>query len=97
MDITRTLVEHSLLLSTSLPDTNLPPASMHHFHRLDEILNGMSKHFTYTEFLQAVQNTGMSESTGKRLLRKAVKMQCVVKEDDGYRKKRKSAPKGGYK
>lgn len=97
MDITRTLLEHSLLLSTSLPDTTLPPVSMHRFHRLDEILTSLSRRFTYTEFIQAVQNTGMSESTGKRLLRKAVNLQYVVKEEDGYRKKRKSPSGRGYK
>ena len=97
MDITRTLIEHSLLLSTSLPDTTQPPVSMHRFHRLDEILSSLSRRFTYTEFVQTVKNTGMSESTGKRLLRKAVKLQYVVKEEDGYRKKRKSSSGRGYK
>lgn len=97
MDIIRTLVEHSLLLSTSLPDTNQPPVSMHRFHRLDEILSSLSKEFTYTDFVQSVQNTGMSESTGKRLLQKALKLQYVVKEENGYRKKRKPSSGRGYK
>ncbi len=97
MDIVRTLVEHSLLLSTSLPDTNQPPVSMHRFHRLDEILSSLSKEFTYTDFVQSVQNTGLSESTGKRLLQKALKLQYVVKEENGYRKKRKPSSGRGYK
>ena len=97
MDIIRTLVEHSLLLSTSLPDTNQPPASMHCFHRLDGILSSLSRKFTYTEFVQTVENTGMSESTGKRLLRKALKLQYLVKEENGYRKKRKTGSGRGYK
>lgn len=97
MDITRTLIEHSLLLSTSLPDTNQPPVSMHRFHRLEETLSCLSRRFTYTEFVQAVMNAGVSESTAKRLLRKAVKMQYVVKEEDGYRKKRQSSLGRGHK
>lgn len=97
MDIVRTLVEHSLLLSTSLPDTNQPPTSMHRFHRLDEILSSLSKEFTYTDFVRSVQNAGMSESTGKRLLQKALKLQYVVKEENGYRKKRKPSSGRGYK
>ena len=97
MDIIRTLIEHSLLLSTSLPDTTQPPVSMHRFHRLDEILSSLSRKFTYTEFVQTVENTGMSESTGKRLLRKALKLQCLVKEENGYRKKRKTGSGRGYK
>lgn len=97
IDITRTLVEHSLLLSTSLPDTNLPPASMHKFHRLDEVLNSLSRKFTYTEFVEAVQNTGLSESTAKRLLHKAEKLQCIEKEKNGYRKKPKSRTVRGHR
>lgn len=97
MDIVRTLVEHSLLLSTSLPDTNQPPVSMHRFHRLDEILSSLSKEFTYTDFVRSVQNTGMSESTGKRFLQKALKLQYVVKEENSYRKRRKPSSGQGYK
>lgn len=97
MDIVRTLVEHSLLLSTSLPDTNQPPVSMHRFHRLDEILSSLSKEFTYTDFVRSVQNTGMSESTGKRFLQKALKLQYIVKEENNYRKRRKPSSGQGYK
>lgn len=97
MDIVRTLVEHSLLLSTSLPDTNQPPVSMHRFHRLDEILSSLSKKFTYTDFVRSVQNTGMSESTGKRFLQKALKLQYIVKEENSYRKRRKPSSGQGYK
>ena len=70
---------------------------MHRFHRLDEILSSLSRKFTYTEFVQTVENTGMSESTGKRLLRKALKLQYLVKEENGYRKKRKTGSGRGYK
>lgn len=97
MDIVRTLVEHSLLLSTSLPDTNQPPVSMHRFHRLDEILSSLSKEFTYTDFVRSVQNTGMSESTGKRFLQKALKLQYIVKEENSYRKRRKPSSGQGYR
>ena len=97
MDIVRTLVEHSLLLSTSLPDTNQPPVSMHRFHRLDEILSSLSKEFNYTDFVRSVQNTGMSESTGKRFLQKALKLQYIVKEENSYRKRRKPSSGQGYK
>lgn len=97
MDIVRTLVEHSLLLSTSLPDTNQPPVSMHRFHRLDEILSSLSKEFIYTDFVRSVQNTGMSESTGKRFLQKALKLQYIVKEENSYRKRRKPSSGQGYK
>lgn len=85
MEIACTLVEHGLLLSTSLPDTLQPPAVMHPFHRLDKILCDMSRNFTYTDFVRSVQGIGLSESTAKRFLRKALKLQFVVKEENGYR------------
>lgn len=91
-DIARTLIEHSLLLSTSLPDTNHPPVSMHRFHRLDEVLSSLLINFTYRDFVDAVRNIGLSESTGKRLLRKAVEMQYVVKEGNIYHKRVDPSP-----
>lgn len=93
MDIVQTLVEHSLLLSTSLPDTNLPPVSMHRFHRGEDILDTLPRKFTYTDFLNSAQELGVSESTGKRLLKKSLHAQLVVKEDDSYRKKNQKRPK----
>lgn len=85
--IAQTLAEHGFLLSTSLPDTDLPPSLMHPFHRMENVLSSLSRHFTYTEFVQKVMELGVSEATGKRLLKKAVDLQLVEKQKDGYAKK----------
>lgn len=87
LDIVQTLTEHSLLLSTSLPESLQPPVSLHSFHRMEEVLAALPRCFTYMEFVKAAQVTGVSESTGKRLIHRAVEAQLVVKQKDGYRKK----------
>lgn len=93
MSIVQTLIEHSLLLSTSLPETSRPPVSLHRFHRTEDILDTLPKCFTYMEFVKAVQETGVSESTGKRLVKKAIDNQLIIKEGDSYRKRNQKRPK----
>lgn len=95
--IVETLIEHSLLMSTSLPATSQPPVGMHCFHRMEDVLDKMSRFFSYTEFIHAVEETGASESSGKRFLRKATDMQIIVKEKDGYRKKNQKRLQKGAK
>ena len=97
MLITQTLLAHSLLLCTSLPDSMQQPAALHKFHRLDEALKQLPEKFSYTAFIDAVCQTGASQATGKRLLRKAVSMQVVIKEEDSYRKQPSGATNEGHK
>lgn len=95
MSLVQTLIEHSLLLSTSLPETSRPPVSLRRFHRTEDVLNALPKCFTYTELIQAVLNAGASESTGKRILKKAIDTQLIKKEGDSYKKKNHKRPKQG--
>lgn len=89
------LIEHSLLMSTALPATTFKPRPMHAVHRLENILEHLKRKFTFTEFLGACNAEGISDSTGKRLLKNAVKTQEVIKQGDAYRKKRKTPPRKG--
>lgn len=84
------LIEHSLLMSTSLPATTFKPRPMHSAHRLENILEHLKCKFSFTEFMEVCNSEGVPESTGKRLLKKAVKMQVVIKQGDIYRKKKKA-------
>lgn len=95
MSIVQTLIEHSLLLSTSLPETSRPPVSLRRFHRTEDILNILPKCFTYTEIIQATLDAGASESTGKRIIKKALNAQLIIKDGDSYRKKNQKRPKQG--
>ncbi|MBE6287977.1 MAG: DUF3987 domain-containing protein [Mediterranea massiliensis] len=96
LQIATTLLEHSLLLCTSLPQTKQAPMPMHHFHRTELVMEALNENFSYKEFMQAVGLEGASESTGKRILRKLISMKLVVKEGHAIYKKRLSARSKGH-
>lgn len=87
MMIGRTLLEHSLLLSTSLPDSRQQPVAMHRFYRLDATLAALPARFAYSEFVSKARELGVSLSTAKRMLKSAVGRQLVDKEEDSYSKR----------
>lgn len=95
MQIIATVIEHSLLLGTSLPDTGHPPVAMRKFHQFEDVLKKLPRIFSYIDFINAAKELGISVSTAKRYLRKAVKQELVVKQKDKYRKRRKRQGKQG--
>lgn len=95
MRITATVLEHSLLLGTMLPDTGRPPVAMRKVHLFEAVLQEMPRTFSYTEFVTTAQKLGISQSTAKRYLKKAVEQQLIVKQEDKYRKRNKRRGKEG--
>lgn len=95
MQIIATVIEHSLLLGTSLPDTGHPPVAMRKFHQFEDVLKKLPRIFSYIYFINAAKELGISVSTAKRYLRKAVEQELVVKQKDKYRKRRKRQGKQG--
>lgn len=95
MQIVTAVLEHSLLLGTTLPDTGQAPVAMRYFHRFDRVLAGLPRKFSYTEFIEAAQNFGMSLSTAKRILKKGLEYELIVKQEDRYRKRNKRRGKEG--
>lgn len=89
MQIIATVIEHSLLLGTSLPDTGHPPVAMRKFHQFEDVLKKLPRIFSYIDFINSAKELGISVSTAKRYLRKAVEQELVVKQKDKYRKRRK--------
>ena len=89
------LIEHSLLMSTALPATTFKPRAMHAVHRLEIVLGHLKRKFTFTEFINACSEEGISKSAAKRLLKKSVETQVIVKQKDGYKKKKKTPPTKG--
>ena len=97
MQIIATVIEHSLLLGTSLPDTGHPPVAMRKFHQFEDVLKKLPRIFSYIDFINAAKELGISVSTAKRYLRKAVEQELVVKQKDKYRKRKKGKVNRGYK
>ena len=90
MQIGCTLLEHSLLLSTSLPDSPRQPVAMHRFHRLDDTLKCLLHTFTYSDFVEKAQDLGVSLSTAKRMLKNALDRQVLDKNGEVYTKRKET-------
>ncbi len=93
--ITRTVLEHSLLLSSSLPDSARPVAPLKQPHKLEALLIALPEKFSYTEFITLATKNHFSLSTSKRMLHRAINAQLIEKEEDGYRKVKSGFPGEG--
>ena len=97
MAMTEVLLEHSLLLSSSLPGLALKARPLQQFHRALAVLRRLKHRFSYTDFVSSAMEDGASESTAKRLLRRVLQSHFVVNKEDGYVKNRKYYDKEGSK
>ena len=93
MQIVDVLLEHSLLLSTSMDDTAGRIRPIKAFFKLRPVLKKMPREFTYSELMAAANEAGLPTASVKRYLLRLVYYQIVEKEDGKYRKTGKSWPK----
>ena len=93
MQIVDVLLEHSLLLSTSMDDTAGRIRPVKAFFKLRPILRTMPREFTYSELMAAANEAGLPTASVKRYLLRLVYYKIVEKEDGKYRKTGKSWPK----
>lgn len=90
MQIVDVLLEHSLLLSTSMDDTAGRIRPVKAFFKLRPVLKKMPREFTYSELMAAANEAGLPTASVKRYLLRLVYFQIVEKEDGKYRKTGKS-------
>lgn len=90
MQIVDVLLEHSLLLSTSMDDTAGRIRPVKAFFKLRPVLKKMPREFTYSELMVAANEAGLPTASVKRYLLRLVYYQIVEKEDGKYRKTGKS-------
>lgn len=90
MQIMDVLLEHSLLLSTSMDDTAGRIRPVKAFFKLRPVLKKMPREFTYSELMAAANEAGLPTASVKRYLLRLVYYQIVEKEDGKYRKTGKS-------
>ena len=90
MQIVDVLLEHSLLLSTSMDDTAGRIRPVKAFFKLRPILRTMPREFTYSELMATANEAGLPTASVKRYLLRLVYYQIVEKEDGKYRKTGKS-------
>lgn len=90
MQIVDVLLEHILLLSTSMDDTAGRIRPVKAFFKLRPVLKKMPREFTYSELMAAANEAGLPTASVKRYLLRLVYYQIVEKEDGKYRKTGKS-------
>lgn len=90
MQIVDVLLEHSLLLSTSMDDIAGRIRPVKAFFKLRPVLKKMPREFTYSELMAAANEAGLPTASVKRYLLRLVYYQIVEKEDGKYRKTGKS-------
>ena len=90
MQIVDVLLEHSLLLSTSMDDTAGRIRPVKAFFKLRPVLKKMPREFPYSELMAAANEAGLPTASVKRYLLRLVYYQIVEKEDGKYRKTGKS-------
>ena len=89
MQIVDVLLEHSLLLSTSMDDTagRIRPVKV---FQTASRFEKMPREFTYSELMAAANEAGLPTASVKRYLLRLVYYQIVEKRDGKYRKTGKS-------
>ncbi|MEG1564064.1 MAG: DUF3987 domain-containing protein [Bacteroides sp.] len=97
MKITHVLIDHSLLLTSSLRGEveNKKPLPLKPFRRAELVLEGLHQRFTYTEFLSEAIKQSVSRSTSKRLLTHLLAEHLIDKEEDSYVKLNEEKEAGG--
>ena len=85
MAVMEVLLEHSLMLSTTLRKEGAMSAPMTNYFRIQEALATLKSEFRYHELMDALVSKGMSLTTAKRVRVRLLKMGVIVKEEDTYR------------
>lgn len=86
MQIVDILLEHSLLLSTSMGENPKEARFIKPFFRIRPVLGKMPVVFSYSEFLNAAREVGIPSTSAKRYLLRLQEYQILVKEEDKYKK-----------
>lgn len=97
MQITDVLLEHSLLLSTSMDDFSEGTKPVRSFFRLRPALRALPPTFTYSQLVTEANKIGVSTASVKRYLSRLVDYQIIVKEDVAYKKTGKFWPRKPHK
>ena len=94
MDIVKVLLEHSLLLSTTVSavESGKEVKPMKKFYRICSVLAQLPEYFTYTQLSEVAKEHGIPVSSLKRYLVRLIEMRIIEKEGRMYHKLCKSWP-----
>lgn len=98
MSIMTALLEHSLLLSSSFPDASRKKAKpLTPFNKISNIMKIVPATFSHKDFIVAGASLGIHRSTCKRLIKKAINLEYVEKQEVWYIKIEKGGKKRNAK
>ena len=84
MAVMDVLLQHSLMLSTTLRHEVGSTTEMRHYFRVLEALETLPPNFRYKELMDALGSAGFSLSSAKRIRIRLLEMQIIGQEGDKY-------------
>lgn len=84
MAVMEVLLQHSLMLSTTLRHEVGSTVEMRHYFRVLEALETLPSNFRYNELMDALHSQGISLSTAKRIRSRLLETEVIVHEGDTY-------------
>ena len=97
MLIAQCLLEHSLSLSTILPGNGTKRKQQTTFFRIRSIFSQMADEFTFSHYIESIENAGLSRRSGTRSLAKLMENGEVEKVEHGLYRKTSAGKKGQEK
>ena len=84
MQIAQVTLNHSLLLSSSLPGDESKAKPLQSYFRIRPIIASLPDIFTYKEIKQKALSAGISESSICRYLKELVRLKQIDKQENKY-------------
>ena len=84
MQIVQTILNHSLLVASSLPGEKMKPQPMQSYFRIRSVVESLPKTFTYKQIKEKALTEGISERSTCRYLKNLIELKYIEKQTDKY-------------
>ena len=85
MGVMEVLLQHSLMLSTTLRRETGSPVKMRHYFRVLKALETLPSEFRYSQLMEALHSSGYSLTSAKRVRMRLLEMEIIEQEGETYR------------
>ena len=84
MQIVQTTLNHSLLVSSSLPGDEVKSKPLKSYFRIRTVVESLPTTFTYKEIKEKALTKGISERSTCRYLKSLLELKYIDKQEDRY-------------
>lgn len=84
MQIVQTILNHSLLVASSLPGEKMKPQPMQSYFRIRSVVESLPRIFTYKQIKEKALTEGISERSTCRYLKSLIELKYIEKQTDKY-------------